>query len=240
MHDISRLLGLAVRAQRSRRGFSQEELAFRAGLHRTYITDIERGARNPSIASIAKLATALRLSLTDLFERAGSHQKGIQPEARGAGSNRSLLDEQSADILLVEDDPDSAELAIRALRKCNFDNRIHLARDGVEACEFLFGAQVERRKGKRPGVILLDLRLPKMDGVEVLRHIRSHSHTRAIPVVVLTASQDERDLEECLKLDVTDYIIKPMDFAKFSLTMPRLGFHWLLLKRPPTRRLVRA
>lgn len=226
MRDASRLLGTAVRAHRNRRGFSQEELAFRSGLHRTYITDIEGGTRNPSLESIVKLA------LADLFASTGLPTKS-PPDATRTETEQLWSGEHDAEILLVEDDPNDAELAVCALKECNFINRIHIARDGAEALDFIFGTGTHaqrRRMGKRPQVVLLDLKLPKVNGLEVLRRIKSDPRTRAMPVVVLTGSRLGKDLEESRRLGARDYIIKPVDFEKFSPTMPRLGFHWLLLK----------
>jgi CheY-like chemotaxis protein len=233
MGSIPRLLGTAVRARRNRLGFSQEELAFRSGLHRTYVADIERGARNPSIASIDKLAKALKLPLSDLFATVRS-PTGPSQDVKKGETEQAWLAEHLVEILLVEDNPKDAELAICALEECNFANHVHTVRDGAEALEFIFcvGAHAKRRMHQGPQVILLDLGLPKVPGLEVLRRIRSDPRTRAIPVVVLTVSRLEKDIEECRKLGVKDYIIKPVGFEKFSLTMPRLGLHWLLLNRP--------
>jgi two-component system response regulator len=139
------------------------------------------------------------------------------------------------DVLLVEDNAHDAELAIHALKRCNLGNRVHTVTDGVEALEFLFGSgkHAARRDQRLPRVILLDLRLPIIDGLEVLRRIKADPRTRTIPVVVLTASREEKDLRECRRLGVEYYIVKPVDFEQFCLTMPRLGLHWLLLDEVP-------
>jgi two-component system response regulator len=232
MRDVTRILGNAIRARRIKLGLSQEELAFRSSLHRTYVADIERGARNPSIASVNKLAKALKLSLSDLFAPVRS-PSGPPRDVRNGEAEQSWLAENLVEILLVEDNAEDAELAIRALEEYNFANHVHTVRNGAEALEFIFcvGAYARRRRRQGPQVILLDLGLPKVPGLEVLRRIRSDPSTRTIPVVVLTVSCLEKDIEECRRLGVKDYIVKPVGFENFSLTMPRLGLHWLLLNR---------
>lgn len=139
------------------------------------------------------------------------------------------------EILLVEDNPDDVELTLRALRKHNLANNIQVARDGAEALEFIFGtgAYAGRDINHKPRVIFLDLKLPKVDGLEVLRKVKSDERTKAIPVVVLTSSHEERDVVESYKLGVNSYITKPVDFDKFVLTVKELGFYWLLLNKPP-------
>ena len=135
--------------------------------------------------------------------------------------------EPEIDILLVEDNPNDAELTQRALRKADLGARLAIARDGAEAIEYLFGS------GPRPKVIFLDLKLPKIDGVEVLRRLRADSRTRAIPVVVLTSSQEERDIDECYKLCVNSYIVKPVEFDQFFRTVNDVGRYWLMLNKSP-------
>jgi CheY-like chemotaxis protein len=139
------------------------------------------------------------------------------------------------EILLVEDNPRDLELTQRALRKANLTNNIHIARDGVEALEFLFceGAHVSRKANERPKVILLDLKLPKMDGLEVLKRIKADPRTRAIPVVVLTSSKEQSDVVESYHLGVNSYIVKPVNFERFAEAVQNLGMYWLLLNQPP-------
>jgi CheY-like chemotaxis protein len=131
-------------------------------------------------------------------------------------------------ILLVEDDPDHELLTIRALKKANVANDIHVARDGSEAVEILFGAQP-----LRPQVILLDLKLPKIEGLEVLRRIRESESTRMLPVVVLTSSDEERDLIRSYQLGVNSYIRKPVNFTDFAEATRQLGMYWLVLNECP-------
>ena len=145
------------------------------------------------------------------------------------------MTEQPVEILLVEDNPNDVELALHAFRKNNLTNRIHVARDGVEAVEFLFctGAYANRNMADHPKVVLLDLKLPRMDGLEVLRRVKSDPRTRSIPVVVVTSSREERDLVESYKLGVNSYIVKPVDFGRFTEAVGQLGFYWVLLNQPP-------
>ena len=141
----------------------------------------------------------------------------------------------AVEILLVEDNPSDLEVALRALKEQHICNNIHVARDGEEALDFIFrrgkfsGKQVE----ELPRVILLDLKLPLIDGLEVLRQIRADARTRHVPVVVLTSSTEERDVVESYALGVNSYIAKPVDFDQFRTAMEVIGMYWLLLNRPP-------
>jgi two-component system response regulator len=140
------------------------------------------------------------------------------------------------EILLVEDNPDDLRLALHALRRHNLANRIHVARDGEEALDFIFGTgpHAGRRVQDAPKVMLLDLKLPKVDGLEVLRRVKGDARTRAIPVVVLTSSREERDIVESYRLGVNSYIVKPVDFQQFSEAVRQLGLYWAVLNQPPT------
>lgn len=137
------------------------------------------------------------------------------------------------EILLVEDDPHDAELTLRALTKRNMGNRIHHVKDGVQALDFLFakGQYASRDVNAKPKVVLLDLKLPKVSGTEVLRRMRTDDRTKAIPVVVLTSSQEGSDLRECYALGVNSYVVKPVEFDEFSKAVAELGFYWLLVNR---------
>ncbi len=141
----------------------------------------------------------------------------------------------SVEILLVEDNPNDVELALHALKRNNLTNPIHVVRDGAEALEFVFcaGAYAGRRPENGPKVILLDLKLPKVDGLEVLRQIKADPRTRPIPVVMMTSSREERDIVESYRLGVNSYIVKPVDFEQFSEAVRQVGFYWLLVNRPP-------
>jgi two-component system response regulator len=140
------------------------------------------------------------------------------------------------EILLVEDNPADAELTTRALKKHNLANRLVHVSDGEEALDFIFarGAFTGRSVENSPKVILLDLKLPKVDGLEVLRAIRSEPRTRLFPVVVLTSSREEEDIVESYRLGVNSYIVKPVNFDKFIAAVRDIGLYWLLLNQPPT------
>jgi len=141
-------------------------------------------------------------------------------------------------ILLVEDNPDDEELTIRALKKNNIQNEVIVARDGVEALDYLFGTGkfAGRDIAKMPSVTLLDLKLPKLDGLEVLKRIRSDERTRFLPVVILTSSKEEQDLVNGYALGANSYIRKPVDFSQFIDAVRQLGLYWLLLNEAaPTR-----
>jgi two-component system, response regulator len=142
---------------------------------------------------------------------------------------------QVYEILLVDDDPADAELTVHALRKERLANHIEVARDGAEALDFLFcrGAYSSRSFTNPPRVVLLDLKLPKISGHEVLRAIKEDERTRAIPVVVLTSSNQERDLVECYRLRVNSYIQKPVDLQKFQEVARHFGMYWLVVNHVP-------
>ncbi len=138
-------------------------------------------------------------------------------------------------ILLVEDNPDDELLAIRALKKNNISNEVVVARNGVEALDYLFGtgAHAGRDMSVMPQIILLDLKLPKIDGLEVLRRLRNDKRTKLLPVVVLTSSREEQDLTESYSLGANSYIRKPVDFAQFTEAIRQLGLYWLVLNESP-------
>jgi len=217
MNQLRHNFGVAVRSQRSKLELSQERLAELAGLHRTYISDVERGARNPSLGSIEKLARALRVPVAELF--AGGLQNGVP--------------EQLVEILLVEDMPQDVELTLQALKHANITNRIYVVRDGAAALDFLFatGEYAHRKGDKHPQLILLDLGLPKVDGFEVMQRLKADPRTRAIPVVVVTASTQERDLAASRRLGADGYIVKPVGFQNLSEVTPQLSLQWALLKQ---------
>jgi len=138
-------------------------------------------------------------------------------------------------ILLVEDNSDDELLAIRALEKNNIMNEVVVARDGAEALDYLFGAgaYAGRDMSVMPQIILLDLKLPKIDGLEVLRRLRNDERTKLLPVVVLTSSKEDRDLTECYSLGANSYIRKPVNFAQFTEAIRQLGLYWLVLNESP-------
>lgn len=138
-------------------------------------------------------------------------------------------------ILLVEDNPDDEALAIRALKRHHIGNEIVVAHDGVEALDYLFGTGMYagRDVGMKPAVVLLDLKLPRVDGLEVLRRLREDERTKLLPVVVLTTSSEEQDLLNSYSLGCNSYIRKPVDFLQFSEAIRQLGMYWLLMNEPP-------
>ena len=138
-----------------------------------------------------------------------------------------MMTQGEIEVLLVEDNPSDVELTLRALQKRNLANRVVVARDGVEALEVL------QRAEPPPKVVLLDLKLPKLNGLEVLRRLKSDDRTKRIPVVVLTSSHEEPDVEESYRLGVNSYIVKPVDFESFASAVAEVGLYWLLLNRPP-------
>ena len=138
-------------------------------------------------------------------------------------------------ILLVEDNPDDVELTLRALKKNNILNEVMVAKDGAEALDYLFGTGVYagRDLSVMPQVILLDLQLPKVDGLEVLKRLRADERTKLLPVVILTSSREEKDLINGYKLGANSYIRKPVDFDQFAYAVRQLGLYWLVLNIPP-------
>jgi len=219
--DFKRPFGASVRTWRKRLHISQEELGGRSGLHRTYICDVERGARNVSLESIEKLARALEISTATLFS--------YEPSPGQPGTSR-LAGEGLVDILFVEDDPHDAEMATEALK--GITNWVQVARDGQAALDFLFcqGEFVHRQINQRPQLVLLDLGLPKIDGLEVLQRVKSDPRTATIPVVVLTSSNRDRDVRTSMRLGAAAYIVKPVEMSNLAQVAPILRFQWALVK----------
>jgi two-component system response regulator len=140
---------------------------------------------------------------------------------------------QELDILLVEDNPNDVELTLRALKKHHLANRVQVVGDGAEALEFIFGTG--KFAGESPSqlkLIMLDLKLPKVSGLEVLQRLKSDERTRRIPVVVMTSSHEDRDIQECYNLGVNSYVVKPVEFDAFAKTVADLGLYWLLVNQP--------
>jgi two-component system response regulator len=218
---IEKCLGMSVKNWRNRLGIPQGELAVRAGLNRSYVSDVERGSRNVSLKSIEKLAEALGISVVTLFSDINSKPP-----------TEALKEDELAEILLVEDSAADALLVTQALKNASITNRIFVVRDGAAALDFLFctGEFAYRRINDQPQVVLLDLNLPKIGGLEVLRRIKADSRTRAIPVVVLTSSKQDLDIATCKRLGADTYIVKPVDFQNFSAATLQLSLQWALLK----------
>ena len=145
-----------------------------------------------------------------------------------------MSDFETIDILYAEDSPTDAEVTLRALKKANVTNRLVWVKDGQEALNVLLGSGPDAsRKNSRPHLVLLDLKMPKIDGLEVLRVIRSTESLRALPVVLLTSSSEERDLIESYELGVNSYIVKPIDFSALSAVVAQLGYYWMAINRVP-------
>ena len=142
---------------------------------------------------------------------------------------------EQIEILLAEDSPKDAEMTQRALRKDNLGNRLYWVKDGAEALDFLYcrGAYADRDLARPPKLVLLDLKMPRVDGIEVLRHIKADERTRVIPVVVMTSSNEERDVMESYRLGANSYIVKPIEFGSFLEVVAKIGLYWVLTNRVP-------
>lgn len=147
-----------------------------------------------------------------------------------------MPEHDSVEILLVEDNPCDVELTLHAFEQCKLANRLRVLRDGAEGIDYLFasGAFAGRNLREVPRLILLDLKLPKVSGLEVLRRIRADPRTRLVPVVILTSSGEDRDITNAYDLGANSYIVKPVDFEQFSEVVRKLGFYWLLVNQPPS------
>lgn len=220
--DSKKCFGASVKYWRNRLGISQEALAERSDMHRTYICDVERGARNVSLETIERLAEALEISSFTLFL---SFRKTASEKTAHFFAN------DMAEILIVEDDSDEAQRVLGSLKRANLANRVEWVRDGQAALDFLFGNESPRRRRGLPHLILLDLYLPRVDGLEVLRQIQNNPLTRAIPVVALTRSNRGRDAAQCQKLGACACIVKPIDFHTLTEVVPRSNLQWVLQPR---------
>ena len=147
------------------------------------------------------------------------------------------MNSKIVEILLIEDNPNDVELTTRALKKHNLANKLHVVKDGAEALEYFFDGigSKDLNAEQIPKVVLLDLKLPKVDGIEVLRRLKGDNRTRCIPVVILTSSNQEKDLDECYKLGANSYITKPVEFEAFFQAILELGLYWLILNKPPVQ-----
>ena len=209
--DVKRQFGAALRAHRLRLSMSQEALAERAELHRTYITDVERGVRNLSLESISKLARALDLSIASLFSAPETGITTAQPEFKS-----------SVELLLVQNDSKDLKRTLEAFKRAKLSNRIAIVRDGAAALDYLFcrGPYAERQPATPPQVVLLDLHIPKMHALEVLSRTRADQRTQNIHVVVLTNSRKDPDLPAALRVGADAFIVKPVNLDKFGALMP--------------------
>ena len=210
--DIRKEFGNAVRKARLELGLSQRSVAERAQLHRTYVTDVERGARNLSLVSISKLAHALEISIWKLFSSNGHLE--------------SLCSGKNPAILLVQDDPVEAGLALKSFKNARLANPVHVVQNGASALAFL---QARQGPGQLLPLIVIDLALQSTESLEVLRQIRAHEMLRSAHTVVLTPSPGEAQLEQAMRLGAEGYIVKPLDFLSFSAATRQFDFYWYLL-----------
>ena len=216
----------SVKRWRNHRGLTQEELAERADLHRTYISDVERGARNLSLESIDKLAKALGISLPILFS---------PEDAPGVAVSRSATPTaESIDIVLVENNASEASLVLDAFAKARLANSVRVVTDGDEALDLLFGRSSFADNPKEPNsqLVLLELDVPKANGLEVLRQLKADQRTCDIPVVILVASDKHPDIAECKRLGAAAILTKPFSFQELSKAIPALNLFWVLIKPP--------
>jgi len=225
--DLRKTFGAEVKRLRTTLELSQEQLAERANLHRTYISDVEAGKRNPSLASIQRLARALGAPLSAVF--CAAEEVNSSPARRDSGAG---MPDRVVDILLAEPDPKAAELTLQVFKSARLTNRVHVVADGEAALDFLFGrGAYTRRKGKQqPQIVLLDFELPRISGMDVLRRLKTDPRTQSIPVVVLTGLRKDPRCKEAAKLGAEECIVKPVDFQSFSRIMPKFSFGWTLLK----------
>ncbi|MCX6955883.1 MAG: response regulator [Verrucomicrobia bacterium] len=221
-------LGATVRLWRNRLGITQEELAWRSDLHRTYIADIERGGRNITLRSIEQLALALEVSVHSLLASAES-----EGNSAAAKKGRKAAAKAMGEVLLVEDNAADVDLALRAFKRAKFVNPVKVVRDGAEALDYLLGTGQFGSRGPMalPQLVLLDLLLPKVSGLEVLRRMKENALTRSVPVVVLSGSHQDENIIECGRLGAENYIIKPLSFDSFCKVTTRLSLRWALLNK---------
>src|SRR5258706_10537596 len=224
--DLRKTFGAEVKRRRTDLGISQEVLAERASLHRTYVSDVEAGKRNPSLASIHRLATALGAPLSAVFCGAETVSPMPRPPFEVGMADRVV------NILLIEEDPKAAQLTVALFKKFKLTNNLKVIADGAEALDFIFcrGAYAKRRIKNLPQVVLLDLELSQVQGLDRLRQIKADLRSRMIPVVALTPLRKDPRCREAIRLGAEDCLVKPLDFQSFSQIMPKLSFAWTLLK----------
>ena len=223
--EVAQQFGTLVKLRRKQMRWSQEDLSDRAKLQRTYLSDIERGTRNISLMTIDRLARALGTSASTLCAPLDDLERDATAAKTYGGSHRMV------EILLVEDDPNDVELTLDAFRTARFVNHVQVVNDGVAALDYIFcrGKFANRRSQPRPQIILLDLNLPKLNGVEVLGEIKADERTRSIPVVILTTYKDNFMIAKCRQLGASIYIEKPVDFRRLCWVTPGLDFAWGLI-----------
>ena len=224
--DLKKMFGAEVKRRRTQLGISQEQFAERANLHRTYISDVEAGKRNPSLASIERLAVALNAPISAVF---GSAEKPAVPPRAARGF---AMGAGAAGILLIQDDHKASALTVALFKKIKLANRLQVIRNGTAALDLLFcrGAHAQKRIIDQPQLVLLDLEMADDQGLEVLRRLKANDLARAIPVIALIRFRADPRRRQALRLGAADAIVKPLDFKNFSQIMSALSFGWLLLK----------
>lgn len=216
--DLPAKFGRVVRECRRKLGITQEELAWRANLHRTYIADIERGARNVTLRSVENLANALEVTVGHLVSFS---TETTEPFAQ---PNPEPAIPAVGDILLVEDSVNDAVMAARAFERARISNPLKIVNDAEQGLDYLFSTGLyAQRKPVQPRLILLDLNLPQMSGLEFLRRIKDDDRTRETPVVVLTISQSDQMIVECGRLGAENYIVKPVAIENLIRITPKLN-----------------
>ncbi|HEY9871242.1 MAG TPA: response regulator [Candidatus Obscuribacterales bacterium] len=212
-------LSQILRQRRQHLGMSQEELAESSGLHRTYISEVERGARNPSAKCLFQLASALQMSVSEMMTAAEALQAALADPLQ---------------VLLVEDHPADVHLIMTAIKECKIPCRVSVASDGVEALAYLRG--IGQYKGApRPEIVLLDLNLPKLSGFEVLSEMKSRPDLVEVPVVVISTSEKEDDIKKTYRLHGNCFITKPIDLEEFFRVVGQTLEFWFSTVRRPLK-----
>jgi CheY-like chemotaxis protein/DNA-binding XRE family transcriptional regulator len=221
--DVKKLFGAEVKRRRLELAMSQEQLAEKADLHRTYVSDVEGGKRNPSLASIDRLAKALGTTLAMVF---------CSVEETRSPANAYNTPGHVVDIVLVEDSSNDVELTRAAFEHSRITNRLTVLRDGAQAVDFLFrqGQYADQPPLSQNCIVLLDLHLPKVDGLEILRRMKADHRTREIPVAVLTISRSDEHIQRAIQLGAAAYIVKPVDLQGLAQFGSKLSFRWALLQ----------
>lgn len=220
---LQKWLGMVVRLLRKQLGITQEELAWRSKMHRTYIADIERGARNVTLRSIENLAKALQVTVGNLLSYASA------PEQLALGQTSLKSSRRAEEILLIEDNVADATMTQRAFRLAKMTNPLRILQDAEGGWDYLCGiGQYTSNGPTHPALILLDLNLPGISGLEFLRRLKDDLRMKDIPVAVLTISRSDRMIIECSRLGVVNYIVKPLSFESLVQVTPALNLHLTL------------
>ncbi|HTL17781.1 MAG TPA: response regulator [Patescibacteria group bacterium] len=229
--DLKKGFGAELKRRRIASGLSQETLAELSDLHRTYISAVESGKRNLTLESIQRLATALGATVASFFNEVEARAKSDPIFSAGGVNAAEMSPRSGGGILLVEDDPRDVAYTLTAFNTAKLANPVTVVKDGAAALDYLLGrAGGEREERRRlPQMVLLDLQLPKVHGLEVLRRLKANRRTENIPVVVLTGSDRDADVEEAMRLGASSYLIKPVDFHRLAEVTPKLRFRWALL-----------